>query len=379
MDNVGLLSRDRGTSSLQFSDSDLDTPVYPGLARTGRNRTKRGRGDPLGIESDSFTENVQPWQDFRVHSKRRRKFKRMAIAPGVDVRGGGATATKRKKVRSRSGYDGRTNNRLSATSSCTPGKRKRSTREKSVESGDILGGGSRSRTVSLSEDKMEMEEEEESSSSLSSSEWEDVNDGCGSPEGEADDEQSDWPGHDPGHTDEELDPEISFSSRKLVGPGKGRVMRAGSRRLKSTNRSPPYGEMLQRFLQVGRCQLPSTVSSLSSVFQDSSMQSLRLKNVKSSDRNMILSLARLYNLSVTVEANTLILSKLLARQARSETEPGGLGGQEFAVPGVPQQRQYRDKEDRTKKQRKHGPILEASSMVTRQQHSSGSRHRNALI
>ena len=106
------------------------------------------------------------------------------------------------------------------------------------------------------------------------------------------------------------------------------------------------------------------------------MHSLRLKNVKSSDRNMILSLARLYNLSVTVEANTLILSKLLARQARSETDPGG---PEFAVPGVPQQRQYRDKEDRTKKQRKHGPILEASSIVTRQQHSSGSRHRNAVI
>ena len=104
------------------------------------------------------------------------------------------------------------------------------------------------------------------------------------------------------------------------------------------------------------------------------MQSLRLKNVKSSERNMILSLARLYNLSVTVEANTLILSKVVARQARSETEPGP----EFAVPGVPQ-RQYRDKEDRTKKQRKHGPILEASSIVTRQQHSSGSRHRNALI
>ena len=120
-----------------------------------------------------------------------------------------------------------------------------------MESGDILGGiGTRSRTVSLNEDKMEVGEEEDSSSSLSSSEWEDFNDGCGSPEGEADDEQSDWPGHDPGHTDEELDPEISFS-RKLVGAGRGRVMRAGSRRLKSNNRSPPYGEMLQRFLQVG--------------------------------------------------------------------------------------------------------------------------------
>ena len=134
-----------------------------------------------------------------------------------------------------------------------------------MESGDILGGsGSRSRTVSLNEDKMEMEDEEDSSSSLSSSEWEDFNDG-GSPEGEADDEQSDWPGHDPGHTDDELpeDPEISFSSRKLVGAGRGRVMRAGSRRLKSNNRSPPYGEMLQRFLQVSqavsRCHLTSLV------------------------------------------------------------------------------------------------------------------------
>jgi len=362
VDNVGLLSRDRGTSSLQFSDSDLEAPVHPGLARTGRTRTKRGRGETMGIESDSFTENVQPWQDFRVHSKRRRKFKRMAIAPGLDVRDvRGATATKRKKVRSRSGLDGRTNTRLSsASSSCTPGKRKRSTREKSVESGDILGGiGTRSRTVSLNEDKMEVGEEEDSSSSLSSSEWEDFNDGCGSPEGEADDEQSDWPGHDPGHTDEELDPEISFS-RKLVGAGRGRVMRAGSRRLKSNNRSPPYGEMLQRFLQ------------------DSSMQSLRLKNVKSCDRNTILGLARLYGLSVTVETSSLVLTKQLGRQTRSEAEPGP--GPEFAVPGVPQLRQYRDKEDRTKKQRKHGPVQEtssisSSSIVTRQQHSSGSRHR----
>ena len=86
------------------------------MVRQGRSRTKRGRGDTImGIESDSFTENVQPWQDFRVHTRRRRKFKRMAIAPGVDVRG--ATATKRKKVRSRSGYDGRTNNRLSGEES----------------------------------------------------------------------------------------------------------------------------------------------------------------------------------------------------------------------------------------------------------------------
>ena len=125
-----------------------------------------------------------------------------------------------------------------------------------------------------SHDKMELEDEE-SSSSLSSSEWEDVN--C--PEaGEADDEQSDWPGHDPGLTDDELDSEISFNPRKLLSGGRGRVVRAGSRRLKSSNRSPPYGEMLNRFIK------------------DGSLQSLRLTCVKSSDRNMILSLARLYNL-----------------------------------------------------------------------------------
>ena len=106
------------------------------------------------------------------------------------------------------------------------------------------------------------------------------------------------------------------------------------------------------------------------------MQSLRLKNVKSCDRNMILSLARLYSLSVTVDTSSLILSKQLGRQARSEADPGS--GAEFAVPGVPQQRQYREKEDRTKKQRKHGPILEVSSIVTRQQHNSGSRHRNLI-
>ena len=110
VDNVGLLSRDRGTSSLQFSDSDLETPNMGTMVRQGRSRTKRGRGGDMimGIESDSFTENVQPWQDFRVHSKRRRKFKRMAMGPGVEVSTvRGVTATKRKKVRSRSGVDGR--------------------------------------------------------------------------------------------------------------------------------------------------------------------------------------------------------------------------------------------------------------------------------
>ena len=67
VDNVALLSRDRGTNSLQFSDIDIE--VGPGmeteLVRSGRSRqsrmkeyrNKRGGADNLGIESDFFTEN----------------------------------------------------------------------------------------------------------------------------------------------------------------------------------------------------------------------------------------------------------------------------------------------------------------------------------
>ena len=71
----------RLTDLFSISDSDLEASGSMGtMVRQGRSRTKRGRGDIImGIESDSFTENVQPWQDFRVHTRRRRKFKRMAI------------------------------------------------------------------------------------------------------------------------------------------------------------------------------------------------------------------------------------------------------------------------------------------------------------
>merc|ERR550517_1360878 len=55
--------------------------------------------------------------------------------------------SKKKKVRSRSGHHepGRKGHAV------TPGKRKRSAREKSVESGEVLSSG-RSRTVSLGEE-----------------------------------------------------------------------------------------------------------------------------------------------------------------------------------------------------------------------------------
>jgi hypothetical protein len=204
---VGLLSRDRGTSSLQFSDSDIEV-MGPGmeteLVRSARNRQsrmqeyriKRGGADHLGIESDSFTENISPFKEFRVNTKRKRKLKRMAVDPSSSEHGLPSTAqghaghsglaTKRKKVRSRSGADTRTGGKKGA-GGILPGKRKRSAREKSVESGEIFCSG-RSRTVSLGEEglssmeKMEMEEIG-SSSSLSSSEWEDVH-SDGGPEGE---------------------------------------------------------------------------------------------------------------------------------------------------------------------------------------------------
>merc|ERR1712142_788514 len=182
---------------------------------------------------------------------------------------------------------------------------KRSAREKSVESGEVFCSG-RSRTASLGDEglssmeKMDMEEIG-SSSSLSSSEWEGVH-SDGGPEGEdvhgcqADDEQSDWPGPEPGMsvmqlTDEEIDPEISFS-QLLTGPprkGTGRVIRSGSRRLKGQAGgglypvTPAYGEQVSRFMQ------------------DNISQTLRLPAIKSTDRNMILSLASLYSLSWSPE------------------------------------------------------------------------------
>lgn len=201
VDNVGLLSRDRGTSSLQFSDSDIEVGPDRGArnrqSRLQEYRTKRGGADQLGVESDSFTENISPFKEFRVNIKRKRKFKRMAVDPYVENglphitypaaqghagHSGVRLLTKRKKVRSRSGCGGK-----KGAGGITPGKRKRSAREKSVESGEILNSG-RSRTASLGEEgmnsmeKMDMEEMG-SSSSLSSSEWEDVH-SDGSPEGE---------------------------------------------------------------------------------------------------------------------------------------------------------------------------------------------------
>jgi len=337
VDTVGMLSRDidRGTSSLQFSDSDIE--VGPGmeseLVMSGKNwqsrmqeyRSKRGGADHLGIESDSFTENISPFKDLRgVHTRRKRKLKRIDVDCVVSAQH--TVASKRKKVRSRSGADTRTQG------SVMPGKRKRSAREKSEESGEIFCSG-RSRTAILgSMERMEMEEVG-SSSSISSSEWEGVHSDGGP---EADDEQSDWPGPEPGIsvmqlTDEETDPAITFPQ---VVTGPGRVTRSGSRRLRGqTGGLHAYGEQVSRFMQ------------------DNISQTLHLPAIKATDRSMILSLASLYSLSWIPEgSHMLVLSK-----TSQSVEP------EFAVPGVPSTR-AKD----TKRQRRTPPVQSSK-------HSSGSK------
>lgn len=388
VDNVGLLSRDRGTSSLQFSDSDIEVgPIYGSEIRCGRNRqsrlqeyrNKRGGGEQLGIESDSFTENISPFKEFRGNVKRKKRFKRMAVdhpssATSRTQQIHTGLASKRKKVRSRSGAEVGNIGKRGATG-IVLGKRKRSAREKSVESGDMLG---RSRTASLGEEglssieKMEMEDVG-SSSSLSSSEWEDLH-SDGGPEGEdgqdcqADDEQSDWPGPEPGMsvmqlTDEEIDHEVSFS-QLLEGPRKtvGRIIRTGNRRLKSSN----------NFQSGGSCPIiPAFSEQVSRFMQDSNLQTLRLPAVKSTDRKMILSLASLYSLSWSAEGqNILVLAKT------SQTiKPAS---SEFAVPGIPTSRQQNlnIKERRakdTKRQRRTPPLPSISLAIGQSSSSKGER------
>jgi len=392
VDNVGLLSRDRGTSSLQFSDSDLEQgggPAgpqgKPGRSRHARlheYRTKReGAGAELpGVESDSFNENISPFKEFRANSKRKRKFKRMAVDESPENQKPRVTpGSKKKKVRSRSGHHepGRKGHAV------TPGKRKRSAREKSVESGEVLSSG-RSRTVSLGEEgaagleRMEMEEGGCSSSLSSSSDWE-AEHSDDREEGEADDEHSDWPGPEPGLsvmqlTDEEIDPEISFS-QLLAGPPSrkslGRPVRSGTRRLKSQAAAGgsgmgahpvvlAYSEQVSRFIE------------------DSGRTSLRLPAVRASDRNMILNLASLYSLSWCPEGPSVLLL----------TKTGQTVKPEFAVPGIPpasgsRSGQLRERKSTDIKRQRRTPPLSLMGASTsgmpgkteRQNSGSKSRHR----
>jgi len=437
VDNVGLLSRERGTSSLQWSDSDMEMggghchrPELsttrcgrPRLSRLHEYRTKRSSAGPdlPGVESDSFNENISPFKEFRANSKRKRKFKRMAVDPSPEnrkprmtVRAGvtqglgphtNPATNKRKKVRSRSGHLDTQPQRLPGSrrnqlGGIVPGKRKRSAREKSVESGEVVSSG-RSRTVSLGEEgalnqptNMDTQEVGSTSSLSSSSEWEDLHSDA-SPEGEADDEQSDWPGPEPGLavmqlTDEEIDPDISFSqllagpgpSRLGPGQGGGRPVKSGTRRLKGglggTGPSPPSHGLPGNMHHL----IQAYTDQVSRFIQDTSRQSLRLPAVRATDRNMILNLASLYTLSWSPEGPSVLLL----------TKTGQTLKPEFAIPGIPARPlgQSSDRKAQDIKRQRRTPPLTAvpmmgastssgvcSTKTVRQASGSRSRHKGS--
>ncbi len=183
-----------------------------------------------------------------------------------------------------------------------------------------------------------------SSSSLSSSEWEENERGTDDssrplafPEddGEADDEQSDWPGYEGSNvgsggclTDDEQDLDLpDFSEMALLSSASdadpienfqsltstarqtylarmkrladcvpGREIRAGSRKL----RNPQSGFIIKS----------SSSEQLSRFLQDSSRTELRLTVLRPADRNKIAQMANLYSLQLRYEGpNILVLAK----------------------------------------------------------------------
>lgn len=183
------------------------------------------------LESDSVTEGISGLM--RPSTKRKRKFKRMALDPcPSDIPPVSAKDTdtiKRVKVRnpSKSQYQGQGHYHSHQRSALinggpsvpfTAGKRKRGNREKSIEPEHFLHKPLATSSLGMSDARMDCDEDGEdeeetveeevaddeiidadgaSSSSLSSSEWEDDDLSQGrnaDPGREADDEQSDWPG-----------------------------------------------------------------------------------------------------------------------------------------------------------------------------------------
>jgi len=383
LDNVGLLSRDRGTSSLQLSDSDPEQGGVAGTATAAppacnTRRSKMGASskthdiqrrrvvlDPFTIESDSFTENISPYKEFRVHNKRKRKSKRMAVdqssenikpvlQSGFVFRSPGQ-GTKRKKVRSRSGCDGFLTGKKTG-SGIIPGKRKRSAREKSVDS-------HLNDKIKDKEDRMECDDI--SISSLSSSEWEDLaSDLSNGDNGEADDEQSDWPGPEPGAmsvmhlTDEEIDTEVTFNvntSRKGTLTRRSfiaREIKAGARRLR-TQRTIPTVEGGRKLT------LPEIVTRF---IQDATMNSLCIplpvrSHSSTEDRGTVLRLASLYSLSWTQEEpNSIVISKNVHLSEPSE----------FVVPGIP-----RNKDQKKFDPKRQKKLVPPQSPVSRMESISG--------
>ncbi|XP_023327195.1 uncharacterized protein LOC111700497 [Eurytemora carolleeae] len=354
LDNHGLLSRDRGTSSLQLSDSDLESGnlTLGRRNKLGRIQDTRRKGtlEAFGLESDSFTENISPFKEFRVNSKRKRKSKRMAVDPSPEsikpliqssfVFRSPGQGFKRKKVRSRSGCDSTTQKKVGITS----GKRKRSAREKSADY-QLADNQPKEKEV----EGMDTEDIR-SYSSMSSSEWEDQasDSSPGERDGvEADDEQSDWPGPEPGisvmHlTDEDTDPDISFNLQlpRIRGrQNSSREIKAGTRRLRA-HKIPCSQEQTKRL---------SHAEIVTRFLQDSSASSIRVAMYRPSDRTLILNLASLYTLSWIQEDTSILLTKNCRQPAV-----------EFAIPGIPKSKVDRKKFE-PKRQKRTQPCIQGGS------------------
>ncbi|XP_071440652.1 G patch domain-containing protein 2 isoform X2 [Hetaerina americana] len=196
-----FMSRDKGVSSFHQSDSDEMSPspdvqhrLAP-LSLQPRKSTNSAHGN--FVESDSFNENFSP---IRPNTKRKRKFKRMAVDPdpnnpstsdGISIMP--LLTVKKKRFFKLAGNSEYRYNTILC------GKRKRSMRERSMDCEHSEGSRSKSSRIlafhkmSLTEDFSHLDGKCEmmSSSSLSSSESDTgiyTND-----EGrEGDDEQSDW-------------------------------------------------------------------------------------------------------------------------------------------------------------------------------------------
>ena len=161
-----IMTNDRGTSSLQLSDSEEDkiprpASIVPKLRSKNISTPNAGGSIQTNkkllnvADTDSVNENFSPVS--RPSTKRKRKFKRMALDPDnsdlalvvdplntVTVKNKTGTI-KRKKVRSKSACETAPKSsrnvtlkspkrqRQVSTANVVPGKRKRSSREKSVE------------------------------------------------------------------------------------------------------------------------------------------------------------------------------------------------------------------------------------------------------
>ncbi|KAJ9581514.1 hypothetical protein L9F63_023305 [Diploptera punctata] len=349
-----MLSRDKGLSSLHQSDSDDVAPTtgaHRQLTPLAR-KTRQVNHLHGNFESDSFNENFSP---VHPNTRRKRKFKRMAVDP-VEL-GNPSTSHATVPVPLSSGKKKRivkhSANCENKYNSLICGKRKRSMRERSVDcdrpTAGPTGRAKTSRILHLhklslsSQDESHMDFDSSaathceimSSSSLSSSESDTgiyTND-----EGrEGDDEQSDWWGGDAasvcGKGWWEEDEGEQTSGIPTIGTGgvtdvdedsdpAFRAILTGSFEHLSEEAKQAYRVHLQwirdvpngREIRAGRRRIrgerpgfsivTSANEKLSRFLQDPGQSELRLHPMQKQERDQLSHLADLYSLQMTSDPN----------------------------------------------------------------------------